>query len=95
MCDGQVAVNRVDGLLDSSRDGSEVARVADFEVAEHPRVLTVRDVIEIYGFFRKITELNILRYADHGDIVFGLVIAQAIVAPDRVAEGKQGLRARA
>jgi hypothetical protein len=40
--DGQVAVNRVDGLLDGSRDRSEAARVADFEVTEAPWMLRVR-----------------------------------------------------
>ncbi len=33
--------------------GREVASVADFEVAEAPWMLSVRDVIEIYGFFRQ------------------------------------------
>jgi len=48
----------VDGLLDGSGDRSEVASVADFEVAEVPWMLSVRDVIEIYRFFGYIEKGN-------------------------------------
>ena len=54
---------------------------------EWPR--SVREVIDIDRFFLKITELHIFRDADDGNIVFWLVIAQAIVAARRIAEGKE------
>ena len=75
---------RVDGLLHGRGDGSEVASVANFEVAEAPWRLSVREVVEIDGVLRKIIKLYVLHHADDGDIVFGLVIAEAIVAADRV-----------
>jgi hypothetical protein len=48
------------------------------------------DVIKIHWLFRKIIKLDVSRYPDDGDIVFGFVIAQAIATPNRVVPKNSG-----
>ena len=86
--DGQAVINRADGLLHGSGNGAEVARVADFEIAEAPGALCVRKVVEMYWFFGKLVKFSILRYPDDGDIVFRFIVAYAVMTPDRVADGE-------